>query len=316
MAEYYEVILCNKKTRIPYKTHNIAIWLDLKRTLIAIGYASYTTHQEQSLRDSGTHLRFYGKRPYADARALKFLHDNIAMPSKKRERLKEIIAALETEEKKALESTLGFSLEEGEPVAIEPTEEGNNLTRVYVAGRMSCLEYRPKEYGHFPEGRSLLGVELSKSNGKDEGACYKEGSAEKFYFGTKKYLYVGPFFLGDNHGCLNDSAYHLIDRYAAEYGEDVSRHDVVEVCTKQIASADFVFAWLGSDSHEAHGTLTEIGYAKGLGIPVYTACTAQDTFETWFAKHLADNHFVCEDFLSAFRIALTQYEENMSERYS
>ena len=304
MKDYCDVIMDNKKTRIPYKTHNMTIWLDLKRVLVAIGYASYTTHQEKSLIDSGTFIRFYNKRPYADARALRFLHDNITMPALKKYRVKEIIAELETKDKQALESAIGFSLEE-QPEATEYKSAGgkNRPTRIYIAGRMRYSEFKPIEYGNAPECRALLGVALDKSYGKDE--IYREGAPVDFWFGTEVYTYVGPFFLGNNHGCFDENKYHMVD--ICSYGE-VTQRDVVDVCTRQIASADLVFAWLGSDSHEAHGTLTEIGYAKGLGKPVIVASTPSDSKETWFAKFLADSWMECEDFLSAFRAALIQYE--------
>ena len=178
--------------------------------------------------------------------------------------------------------------------------------RIYVAGRM---QYR--EYDHIGRqepliNRALLGIDLDKSDGKDDGNEYKEGLPEPFWFGIKQHLYVGPFCLGDNHGCLNDAPHHLID--SCSYG-NVTQETVVQVCKRQIASADLVFAWLGDDSLEAHGTLAEIGYAKGLGKLTVVAYTPADSPKTWFAKKLADAHFECDDFLTGFRHAVILAED-------
>lgn len=338
MTTYHDISLDFKKTRIPSETFQGEEWFDLKRVLVALGYASYTTHQENSLRESGVRLHIKRKRIYANMEALEYMRDNIAMSVKKKANLVKLLSVLKGNK---LEKAMGFSLRpetieewlNGEPDAPEEPAQSiepkrvvtvadlrlvsaktlwhraridSEAPRIYIAGRMGHMEFKPFAYGHAPEGRALLHIALDKSDGK--GEIYREGEPVSFWFGTKEYTYVGPFALGDNHGCLNDNQYHMIDEFS--YGE-VTQQDVVDVCKRQIASADLVFVWLGSDSDKAHGTLAEIGYAKGLGKLVFVASTPADSKETWFAKLLADSWFECEDFISAFRQAVIAYEEQL-----
>lgn len=332
MTTYHDVSLDYKKTRIPSETFQGEEWFDLKRVLVALGYASYTTHQENSLRDSGVRLHIKRKRVYANMEALEYMRDNIAMSARKRANLVTLLSILKKNDvenevrvsfvSQTIEEWLNSTSDEDEAPAqtVEPfrvisakalwqrAQVDSKAPRIYIAGRMGHGEFKPNMYHHAPEGRALLGIDLDKSDGKDCGDMYRTGEPVSFWFGTKEYTYVGPFFLGDNHGCWNHNQYHMIDELS--YGE-ITKRDVVDVCKRQIASADLVFAWLGADSHEAHGTLAEIGYAKGLGKFVIVSSKFSDSQETWFAKLLADNWFECEDFISGFRLAVITYEQQL-----
>lgn len=311
MTTYHEVVVNRKKTRISSETYQDEEWFDLKRVLVAIGYASYTTHQENSLKDSGVRLLFKRKRVYANIQALEYMRDNIAMSNSKKDNLVTLLKDL-PKPTANMQNELP-TIENDQPLSVfmdtKPAWlEERKLTKIYIAGRMHYGEYEGSQWGEHegypPVGRALLGINLSKSDGKT-GDRYLKGEPESFWFGTQEYLYTGPFFLGDNHGCLNSSKYHMLDE--CSYGE-ISQKTVVEVCKRQIASADIFFAWLSADSNEAYGTLAEIGYAKGLGKPVYVACKPDDGAETWFAKCLADAWFKEKDFISAFRLMLLTHE--------
>ena len=330
MTTYHDVVLDYRKVRIPSETHQEEEWFDLKRVFAAIGYASYTTHQETALKESPVRLYSKRKRVYANVAALEYLRDNIAMSRRKKANLGKLLLMLNppspatryTEE----ELRIGFALVETPEAVPEPQQEWLSLDRreqirngspirIYIAGRMSYLEFRPLEYGEEPRNRALLNIKLHKSDGKDGGAKYKLGEPESFYFGGR-YEYTGPFFLGDNHGCINDIKSHGVDEYAWEEvdsWEGVTQQTIVDVCTRQIADADLVFAWLGSDSDQAHGTLVEIGYATGLGTPVYVASTAEDSQETWFAKRMAYKWFVRPSFMSAFQAVTEDYKANLRQ---
>jgi len=338
MTTYHDVSLDYKKTRIPSETFQGEEWFDLKRVLIALGYASYTTHQENSLRDSGVRLHIKRKRVYANMEALEYMRDNIAMSARKRANLVALLSILKKNDvenearvsfvSQTIEEWLNSTSDEDEAPAqaVEPVrvitaadlrlvpakalwqraQVDSEAPRIYIAGRMGSSEYETYDCCNAPEGRGWLRIDLDKSDGK--GEIYREGEPVSFWFGAKEYTYVGPFFLGDNHGGFANPGHHMIDENS--YGE-VTQRDVVDVCKRQIASADLVFAWLGSDSHKAHGTLTEIGYAKGLGKPVFVASAESDSKETWFAKLLADNWFEGEDFISGFRQAVIAYEQQL-----
>lgn len=103
--------------------------------------------------------------------------------------------------------------------------------------------------------------------------------------------YVGPFFIGCDHGCYHGEATHGVGldqgRYCVEVDPALDRQAVVNLCFKAIHTADLVFAWI--DSETAYGTLVEIGYALGLGKPVYV-CFASGltiTQDMWFAAAAA-----------------------------
>lgn len=123
--------------------------------------------------------------------------------------------------------------------------------------------------------------------------------------------YTGPYFSSDDHGCGHDSAGPghavtggcILD--AAEPGTwdhgTGYRNWVNRQCFEAIQRSDFVFAWV--DDTTAHGTLVEIGYAKGLGKRVIVGTPmeghwlirdAEPLNELWFAFASAD-HLVYSD---------------------
>lgn len=331
MTTYHDVVLDHRKARIPSETHQGEEWFDLKRVFIAIGYASYTTHQETALRESQIRLYVKRKRVYANISGLEYLRDNIAMSRKRKSNLVKLlfilkrpttlVQMLELWEEDSAEEIKPEPQQPHSPVlsSVERLEQIRNGSpiRIYIAGRMNYSEYSPLEYGLAPEGRALLNIYLRKSNGKDNGENYKLGAPEPFFFDGRAYEYTGPFFLGDNHGCMNTIKNHGVDEYGwDEGGEGVNAQTVVDTCKKQIAKADLVFAWLGSDSDQAHGTLVEIGYAAGTGTKVYVASTPEDSKETWFAKHIAYKWFVCPNFMSAFQEVTSAYLREFYEAES
>lgn len=81
--------------------------------------------------------------------------------------------------------------------------------------------------------------------------------------------YTGPYFIqGCDHsptGC--DREEHLSGSICQ--GEIAGRSATAQRCLNAIDRSDIVFAWL--DDATAHGTLVELGYAKGRGKPVIVA---------------------------------------------
>jgi hypothetical protein len=98
-----------------------------------------------------------------------------------------------------------------------------------------------------------------------------------------KHHYVGPFFVGCDHGC-----YHGDGRHGFSASD---RHSVPTLGGQQLAykraligieNCDLFFAWI--DSKDCFGTLVEIGYARALGKDVYIGIhTDFDDSDLWFA---------------------------------
>jgi len=91
---------------------------------------------------------------------------------------------------------------------------------------------------------------------------------------------TGPYFCADvGHG---NTADHKVPEWGQKHDSvEMGRAAVARLCFEAIGRSDLVFAWL--DSADAFGTLTEIGYARGMGIPVAVAGTAE-----WFVSSERD----------------------------
>ncbi|MEU1449884.1 DUF559 domain-containing protein [Streptomyces mirabilis] len=93
--------------------------------------------------------------------------------------------------------------------------------------------------------------------------------------------YVGPYFIGDDHGCGHGTGTHGCGSDGSVCGVDgaaPTRPQVVARCLAAVDSADIFFAWL--DDVTAYGTLVELGYAKARGKTIYAA--GPDLPETFF----------------------------------
>lgn len=77
------------------------------------------------------------------------------------------------------------------------------------------------------------------------------------------HVYVGPFFIGCDHGCGHGPGTHGLGGEHSTCAEYPSRSNVKKRALAGIASADLVFAWL--DDVTAFGTIYEIGHAHALG---------------------------------------------------
>lgn len=89
------------------------------------------------------------------------------------------------------------------------------------------------------------------------------------------FVYIGPFFVGCDHGCFhNENSHGAIavrgpnlcpGRYEnADF--DAPHVEVANLCLGTINKADLLFCYLDSD--DCYGTLVEIGYALAHCIPV------------------------------------------------
>lgn len=178
------------------------------------------------------------------------------------------------------------------------------MTRIYIAGRIE-------------RSRDRFGLPIDITTSPDDGTDargYLDQQPIPFMFEGRSYTYTGPFTVGCDHSCAH--AYdHAVGptcgqeafySFSGEEMVDDLRDSVFDKSLDQISSADVVFAWLGDDSHEAHGTLVEIGYAKGLGKLVLIGHKPEDSAETWFAKR-AGKSFIAESGREAFSAAMNWY---------
>ncbi|OLZ46552.1 hypothetical protein BS329_30470 [Amycolatopsis coloradensis] len=103
-------------------------------------------------------------------------------------------------------------------------------------------------------------------------------------------MYVGPHFLGDDHGCFHGENTHGVAAGDAACGgayRGLTRPDVVKRCLMAIEQATHVFAWI--DKGDAYGSLVELGYARALGkhIYLYLAEDLPEENDLWFATQVS-----------------------------
>ena len=176
--------------------------------------------------------------------------------------------------------------------------------KIYIAGRIG---YERNRFG--------LPVDIFRDPDSYWIACYPS-----FKFSGQYLMYTGPFTVGCDHGCAHQFDHAVgptcgndamqINTHAVASGNDLKkdlRELVIRKTTKGIEHADVFFAWLGSDSQLAHGTIAEIGYAAGLGKPIYIGYGRRDSKETWYAKTLATKTYCTDDFESFFSWALNDH---------
>lgn len=114
------------------------------------------------------------------------------------------------------------------------------------------------------------------------------------------------------HGCSHGEDTHGVRYFVAVEGPDGEEsfftHSgciggvVVEKCLAALRTADVVFAWI--DSLDCYGTIAEIGFAIGIGIPVLVAGPRRFR-DMWFLYMASP--FVRTDFLDpvlAFRVLM------------
>lgn len=90
--------------------------------------------------------------------------------------------------------------------------------------------------------------------------------------------YIGPFFVGCDHGCFHNKNSHgavAIRGVNACPGRDIHADfdgphvEVASLCLGAVTRADLLFCYI--DSKDCYGTLVEIGYAIAHNVPVVIA---------------------------------------------
>ena len=158
---------------------------------------------------------------------------------------------------------------------------------VYLAGKISINNWRKHVVrelrGHVIDVHGVYNVEPAETYIETVFAC-------------------GPFFISCDHGCYHGHESHGVGAYDPENcaedeypgqceGAGVPSSIVPWLCKEQINRSDFVFAYI--DSATCYGTLLEIGYAIGIGKPVFVMFANNELRkDMWFIAESANMVFV------------------------
>jgi hypothetical protein len=101
------------------------------------------------------------------------------------------------------------------------------------------------------------------------------------------HTYVGPYFVGCDHGCYHGDNAHgsgLADTAPCGIGPVYQPEHIWQRCQMAIDHADVVFAWI--ESEDCYGTLVELGWAAAAGKQIWIAGPRRFP-ELWIAYRLA-----------------------------
>ena len=154
--------------------------------------------------------------------------------------------------------------------------------KIYLAGKIAKNDWRHEI------------VKDLRGESADLGSIIMEGKTLQYWPVLlnaiyQEHDYVGPFFLGDDHGCGHGHNSHgnAVSQYETcigQYEGKPSKKLIVSFCQKAISQADLIYVWL--DCLDAYGTLVELGYAVGLGKKVIIA-KPEYLHDLWFAHLFA-----------------------------
>lgn len=173
------------------------------------------------------------------------------------------------------------------------------MIKVYLAGKISkndwrhnIIDVRGMYYGSCGDNGSDMFYPADLGGTAEPGRWPITGTVYDGVFCT------GPYFVSCDHGCFHGENTHgVLDRYDTNTTSSF-RTETVRLCQEAIQRSDHVFVWIDDDT--CYGTLVEIGYAVGLGIPVTIASPKATSLDLWFAYHIAPSHIESDNPLSAF----------------
>jgi hypothetical protein len=139
--------------------------------------------------------------------------------------------------------------------------KNERLPRVYLAGKISKNCWR-----------NTLVTGLREHS-------WDDGSLEQSNF-----YYVGPFFVGCDHGCYHRPKNHGFRR-GCSADLEIARSEIAALCRSAVRKADLLFAYI--TAFDCYGTLVEIAWAQEADIPVVIAfapsIASAESNEMWFA---------------------------------
>ena len=126
------------------------------------------------------------------------------------------------------------------------------MKKVYYAGKIGKNDWRHDIF------ENLRSVRL------------EEVESHTKYLTISNVTYNGPYFISCDHGCYHGENTHGVG-VGSGYNlcSDGRRNEAMAYndCLSYIKSSDIVFVYI--DSMDCYGTISEIGYAKAIGKPIY-----------------------------------------------
>lgn len=140
---------------------------------------------------------------------------------------------------------------------------------------------------------------LRLSNGyefydSEEGMAEKICGLDKYptlddgVHGPARMIRTGPWVIGCDHGCFHGRDSHGIiwDSWDSEF-DSRYRQSVMRLSVEAISRSDVLVAWI--DSVERVGTISEIGVAHGMGIPVALFAKPNFIEHGWFLVEMVQS---------------------------
>ena len=166
------------------------------------------------------------------------------------------------------------------PSAPQSESTGRGGPRLYLAGKISKLDWREHD----------LGIPLRSVDPE-------EALDPSFELPMRGWRYGGPFFLSCDHGCTHGPATHGLGTHGCgetiwqdlEPATQATIARVSKVSLDRIEHADGVLAYINAG--DPYGTLVEIGCARTLGKPLGILfdknLPSEVRDDMWFAEKLA-----------------------------
>jgi len=175
-----------------------------------------------------------------------------------------------------------------EAAAAVRAERLKKIPRVYLAGRITKNDWRHE-----------LAPQIDDIIHPSEWTLIKELPMRD---GN---IYVGPFFMGCDHGCTHGTNKHgATDAYGCGGDPPIKQNSIFCKAIAGIKACDVFFVYAGPDFGAAYGTLVEIGIARTLGKRIVIACHSGMPKDQWFGLECATETFVCEDPIAGYKRAM------------
>ncbi len=178
-----------------------------------------------------------------------------------------------------------------------PTQTTTDL-RIYFAGKIAKNDWR-----HQLAPRTNLSLDGYENTGSDDADRVIWPELPIRSWQGARALYVGPFFMGCDHGCFHGPSAHGVAAGGhACPGPGMTRRGLVANCFHAIDRCDAFFAWL--DDPTAHGTLVELGFAaarhKHIVVATHPHISDAVRKDMWFAFAAASEVLTAQSPVEAF----------------
>lgn len=179
------------------------------------------------------------------------------------------------------------------------------MMRIYFAGKIDRNDWRHELFTN-----SRLGA----VEDIDQDLFNPDYVQEKLWRRFKKYQYGGPFFISDDHGCAHGPESHGANASSqgsccidAMMSGTITKEKIFAINNERIRQATHIFCPL--NSHDAFGTLVELGYAFALKKPIALSIHGDvDHAAMWYAKQTAKVIYHGNSVVRNFNSFMRDYE--------